>query len=76
VSLQPAYEGRRRLGTPSGPSETAPQLVWDAAAELSWLAGQDLSVSAAYLDQTLFGPAMSSSLSRSVTVGVQKRWLR
>lgn len=66
-----------RQETQNGLTTTSSQrMVWNSAAQASWLLGVSSSVFLSYVDQTLFGPALNTSLSRSVTLGYSYRWDR
>jgi hypothetical protein len=75
LAISPAYEGSvEALGLVDSTSD--PQLVWNASAQLSWMAGHASALSAIYTDQTLMGPATNVSLSRSLALLYQQRWER
>jgi hypothetical protein len=73
VSVSPAYEGAIQVeGIQSAPASS--QLVWNTALQAGYAIAADWSASAAYVDQTLLGPARNSRLSRTLAVALQKRW--
>lgn len=76
LRIQPAYAARKKVTTASEESLTAYQLVWDSALELGYLIEENWSLSAAYTDQTLLGPANGTTLSRSVSLSLQHRFSR
>lgn len=73
MRIQPTYGGSKKVASSSGESLTAYQLAWDTALELAYLIEENISVSAAYTDQTLLGPANGTTLSRSVSLALQYR---
>lgn len=52
------------------------KLVWNTGATLTALIGADSSLIAGYSDQTLFGPAINTTLARSLSLAYQHRWER
>jgi hypothetical protein len=77
VALSPVYVSKMDIlvdGLPDKP--TAPQLVWNTSAQLAWMATRSSSLSAAYTDQTLMGPARNVALSRTIALLYQQRWER
>ena len=74
--LQPVYAQGKRVRSPSSDTISTYQLSWDAGLDVTYLANEDWSFTAAYTDQTLIGPAVNSSLSRSFALGLQRRWQR
>ncbi len=76
VQFQPQYTAVRAVNTSFGYFESQFKLVWDFAVNLSYMIDDEWSLSSAYTDQTFFGPAVNSSLSRTFAMTLQKRWLR
>ncbi len=76
LRLQPTYVQALTTTTPSSVSVSSYKLSWDTGINLTWLVNDDWSVNGAWVDQTLLGPAINSSLSRSVAVTVLRRWSR
>ncbi len=77
LSLAPAFEQGIHVETLGGPpSDSNPQLVWNTSMLLSWMLTRDATLSASYMDQTLLGPARNVSLSRTLSLMLQKRWER
>lgn len=76
LRLQPSYNQYRRIRSGSGESVSSYQLVWDTALEATYLVNDLWSVNAAIIDQTLFGPAVNSTLSRTFALGVRHGWQR
>lgn len=73
LSLSPRYEGRKVIETSTSSASEA-QMVWDTGSSVSYLYEKELAFSAQYLDQTLLGPAQNTTLSRTISVNVQKRF--
>jgi hypothetical protein len=72
-SLAPRYEGAKVVeGRTSTLTEY--QLVWDSMLSLSYLFEKEMSFSAQYLDQTLVGPAHNTTLSRTISLNLQRRF--
>jgi len=61
-------------GSPS--SQGSPQRFVTASASLSYLFENEWSLTAQYSDQGLFGSPLNTTLSQSVSLQLQKRWLR
>jgi hypothetical protein len=57
-------------------ASTARRLLWTTGTELTYLHSDHWSMSATYTDQTLLGPAYNTTLSRSLALAVQRRWMR
>jgi hypothetical protein len=75
ASLGPRYLGKRTTTRADGrESVSNDELVWDTTASAHYLLETELSAGIIYLDQTLFGPARSTVLQRSIGLSVQKRW--
>jgi hypothetical protein len=56
--------------------EGAKTVLWNASAQISYMASEDISMSAIYSDQTLLGGSENSALNRAVAFLIQKRWGR
>ncbi|MBU6376686.1 MAG: hypothetical protein KGQ59_11860, partial [Bdellovibrionales bacterium] len=74
--LQPVWNQGRRTESEGVLQEARSQWVWNTGFDLSLLANSQFSVNLNYTDQTLMGPAINTSLSRTVALGVQRRWQR
>ena len=74
--LQPTYASSKRVRSNIGESYTSKQLSWDLSLELGWVIEENWSLNASYTDQTVIGPAMGTTLSRSVALSLQHRWPR
>ena len=74
--LQPAFRSSRTSFNNDVSSDVPNQVVWNTALELAYLVSDELLVNAGYTDQTLLGPAYNSTLSRTFSVGMQRRWSR
>jgi hypothetical protein len=57
-------------------SQSGPQASIDAGIDLTYNLNEDHSLTFSYTDQTLFGPAQNSTLSRVGAVQLLKRWQR
>jgi hypothetical protein len=76
LRIQPVYAARKRVVSNSGESFTSAQLSWETGLELGYVLADQWSLSAAYFDQTLLGPASGTTLARGVSVSLQHRWPR
>ncbi|NDD91122.1 hypothetical protein EBZ37_03455 [bacterium] len=74
--LQPVWNQGRRTESEGIDQVARSQWVWNTGLDLSILASSSLSVNLNYTDQTLFGPAINTTLSRTVALGIQRRWPR
>ncbi len=73
LSLAVVHEGEIQARGEFG-SRSESQRVWNASAQAAYLISSDWSTSLAYADQTLVGPAKNTSLSRSLSLTLQRRW--
>lgn len=76
LRLQPVYRSSRAVSSEGIVGDTASQYSWNSAIEATYLYSDSWMVSAAYVDQTLLGPAKNATLSRTATLGIQRRWDR
>lgn len=76
LRLQPVYTQALTTSTPSSLSVSSYKLSWDTGLDATWLVNDDWSLSGSYVDQTLLGPAVNASLSRTVSVTLLRRWPR
>lgn len=77
LRVQPVYEQQKTItSSVTGTSTSGVQLTWDTSLEVSYLVDTDWSLLASYTDQTLLGPAINSTLNRTVALGLQHRWER
>jgi hypothetical protein len=76
VRTQPQWDGPRKIQGPGGPEETDRRSVWETGLDVTAPVGDDWSLTAAYTDETLLGPARNTSLSRTVALTLQTRWDR
>ena len=74
--LQPAFRSSRTSTSNDVISDVPNQIVWNTALEAGYLVSDDWMINAGYTDQTLLGPAYNSTLSRSISIGMQRRWSR
>lgn len=71
-SISPKYDGPVYLA--SRPASAA-QIVWDTSASLSYMIDREYGVRFTYTDQTLFGPAQNTTLSRTVMLSINHNTL-
>ncbi len=76
LSLETQYQSPMKMGESSQPSFTSQKLVWNTGATVTALVGADSSLILSYVDQTLFGPAINTTLARSFSLAYQRRWER
>lgn len=76
IRVQPVFNQAMSIRNETGGSRSTGQRSVDASLELTYLAADSWSVFATYTDQTLIGPAVNSTLSRTVSMAVQHRWER
>lgn len=57
-------------------SITSQKLVWNTGATMTYLAGANSSIIVGYVDQTLFGPAINTTLARTFSLAYQQRFER
>lgn len=57
-------------------TRTSRQLAWESGLDATYVWSDQLSLGASYVDQTLLGPAINSTLSRSFALSLQRRWPR
>lgn len=76
MSLQPIYSQPKRVIFSGGESLASYQLTWDASFDVTYLVSSEWSVNANYSDQTLLGPAINSTLSRTVALSLRRGWER
>ena len=74
ISLSPQYEGPKTLIFSNKRFKTDYEFYWDATASGSYLYSRNTSFHFAITDQTILGPAHNTSLSRTFSLNVQKRW--
>lgn len=73
LSLSPVYEWARRYSGSLEGTRTE-KLVWNAGAQVAYMPSMAWSFGLAYSDQTLLGPVHNTSLSRTASFSVQRRW--
>jgi hypothetical protein len=72
LSLESQYQSPQKI---SG-LFTSQKLVWNTGATLTCLLSADSSLVAGYSDQTLFGPAINTTLARTASLSFQHRFER
>lgn len=76
LRIQPVYQQGRTSAVGGVTSVGSYSLTWDAGADVAWMFTDNWTASVNYTDQTLFGPAVNSTLSRTVAVSLQRAFLR
>ena len=76
MSLETQYQSPQKVSDALSSSYTSQKLVWNTGASITYLVGADSSLVAGYLDQTLFGPAINTTLARTLSLSFQRRWER
>ena len=74
ISLSPNYEGPKTLTFSNKSFKTDYEFYWDTTASGSYLYSRYTSFHFAITDQTILGPVHNTSLSRTFSLNVQKRW--
>ena len=72
ASLEAQYQSPMKIND----SFTSQKLVWNTGATATLLVGSDSSVIVGYTDQTLFGPAINTTLARTFSLAFQQRFER
>lgn len=76
LRVQPTWEQSKKISTATSELRSHSQKAIDTSIEFAYLVQEEWSILSAYTDQTLLGPAKNVALSRSFSVGLQKRWAR
>jgi hypothetical protein len=76
ASLEPQYQSPQEVATSGLESSTSQKLVWNSGLTATALVGADSSLVLGYVDQTLFGPAINTTLARTFSVSFQQRFER
>jgi hypothetical protein len=76
LRVQPLYDSQKQVTTDGSTTETSHQLLWNTALEATYLVSTRWAINATYIDQTLLGPAVNTTLSRTFALGIQHRWAR
>jgi len=74
VSLAPHFESSKTLSYKFRDIKTGHELYWDASFNASYFYSPKTSFTFSITDQTLFGPIHNTTLSRTFSLGLQKRW--
>lgn len=74
--IQPVYESGKNVSSSGTSQRTSYQLSWNTALEATYLIDTVWSLNAQYTDQTLLGPAVNTTLSRTFALGILHRWER
>lgn len=76
LRLHPSYAQAATTRWVNAESRSAHRLSWNTSADLSFMFDEDWTLAANYTDQTLLGPTVNSTLSRSFTLSLQRKWDR
>jgi len=76
LRLQPVFSQSKITESSTGKNESGAQKSWDTSLEASYLLKEEWTLLSSYTDQTLLGPAQNATLSRTFSVGIQRRWAR
>lgn len=76
LRFQPVWNASRTIEIDGGQTRSSDQWVWNAGLDLTYSINPEWSAGAAYTDQTLFGPAINTTLSRVFALNFQRRWPR
>ena len=76
VRLQPVWNQARAIAMDGMNPRSSDQWVWNAGFDFSYLVSEQWSTTASYTDQTLLGPAVNTTLSRTVALSFQRRFPR
>jgi hypothetical protein len=76
LRIQPVWNASRTVEQGIGTTRSLDQWVWNTGLDLSYAVATDWSLTGSYTDQTLFGPAINTTLSRTVALMLQRRWPR
>ncbi len=76
MSIEPQYLFPQSVSSDGALPSTSPKMLWNTTFACSVLIGQDSSLALTYVDQTLLGPAINTTLSRTLGLSYQLRWER
>lgn len=76
LKVGPSYTQALRTETSLGTDISATKLVWDSTFDFTYVLRNEWALLASYTDQTLLGPVMNTSLSRTLMLGFQKSFPR
>ena len=74
LSVAPHFEAQKNLNFSNKNIKTKSELYWDATASGSYTYSRSTSFHFSITDQTIFGLAYNTSLSRTFAFNVQRRW--
>lgn len=74
--VAPVYNQGRSVTIDGRRMNTGFQYNWNTFLECSYLVSDDWSLNSVYMDQTIFGPAINTTLDRSVSINLSRRWSR
>jgi hypothetical protein len=75
VTLSPRYEGPKNIKRNGVSESSSESMVWDTGLNYTYTFSANYALGLNYIDQTIFGPARNTLLSRSLIVLLQTRWL-
>lgn len=75
LNLTPRFEGAKEVRAGNEKSISRQSLVWDTNLNTTYTMSAHYSLGLSYIDQTIFGPASNTILSRSIAVLFQSHWL-
>lgn len=73
AALSPHYESKKTITTNSKVITTSEEYYWDSSISASYMVG-DYGYTASYVDQTLIGPTKNTTLSRTISISLLRRW--
>ncbi len=75
MRIAPNYNQPKHIhSTTNGDRDTASQLAWDTGLDFAYIFKDTMSATLAYTDQTVLGPVINTTLSRTFAFTLQKRW--
>jgi hypothetical protein len=76
ASLEPQYQSPQEVATSGFSSSTSQKLVWNTGLTATALVGANSSLVVGYVDQTLVGPAINTTMARTLSLSFQLRFDR
>jgi len=76
LRFQPVWNQFRTIEMDGTRQRSNDQWVWNTGLDVSYLLASEWSATGSYTDQTLFGPAANTTLSRTFAINLQRRWPR
>lgn len=75
LNITPRYEAPKVTVSNSQIQTSDKSLVWDSGLNITYTIAADQAVGLRYIDQTVIGPVRNSTLTRTIAVLYQVRWL-